>query len=72
MLAGIGFTVALFVTELAYAGNEHAADTAKLGILLASFIAGVIGFTVLRNVTHVPEETSKERISSVVSEPANA
>ena len=49
-LAGIGFTVSLFVTELAYTNNHHLADNAKVGILIASFIAGSIGFYLLKGL----------------------
>jgi NhaA family Na+:H+ antiporter len=47
MLAGIGFTVSIFIAELAFAG-EDAVDVAKLGIFAASFIAAVAGWLVLR------------------------
>jgi Na+:H+ antiporter, NhaA family len=50
LLAGIGFTVSLFVTELAYVNDHHTADIAKVGILLASFIAGSVGFYLLKGV----------------------
>lgn len=46
-LAGIGFTMSLFVGELAFA-DEALRQQAKLGILLASLLAGVLGFLVLR------------------------
>jgi len=46
-LAGIGFTMSLFINELAFLDQDHR-QQAKLGILLASFIAGVIGFLILR------------------------
>jgi NhaA family Na+:H+ antiporter len=49
MLGGIGFTVALFVTELAFEPGTLA-DQAKIGILAASTIAGVAGYTYLRAV----------------------
>ena len=41
-LGGIGFTVSLFVTELAY-GDAHYADQARLGVLVGSVTAGLIG-----------------------------
>jgi NhaA family Na+:H+ antiporter len=53
MLAGIGFTVALFVTELAFHSGPLA-DQAKVGILAASAIAGVLGFVLLRAVSRPP------------------
>lgn len=53
MLAGIGFTVALFVTELAFQAGPLA-DQAKVGILAASLVAGVLGYVVLRLVSRAP------------------
>jgi NhaA family Na+:H+ antiporter len=44
-LKGIGFTVAMFIAALAFEGDAR--DQATIAILVASFIAGVIGFTVL-------------------------
>lgn len=46
ILGGVGFTMAIFVANLAYADPSHVA-TAKLGILLASLVAGVAGFLFL-------------------------
>ena len=45
-LAGIGFTMSLFVAELAFT-DEAQADAARLGILCASVIATAIGVLVL-------------------------
>jgi NhaA family Na+:H+ antiporter len=45
-LAGVGFTMSLFITELAFDDPAHIA-TAKLGILEASLVAGVIGYWIL-------------------------
>jgi Na+:H+ antiporter, NhaA family len=49
-LAGIGFTMSLFVADLAFAGPAAAGllTAAKLGILGASLIAGVGGWLILR------------------------
>ncbi len=46
-IAGIGFTMSLFIANLAFKDSRHDLDQAKIGILLASIIAGVIGLTVL-------------------------
>jgi Na+:H+ antiporter, NhaA family len=46
-LAGIGFTVSLFVAELAFGTNGAHTDEAKLGILGASLTAGVLGCLIL-------------------------
>ncbi len=46
ILGGVGFTMAIFVANLAFPDEMHIA-TAKLGILLASALAGVVGFVFL-------------------------
>ena len=47
-LAGIGFTVALFVTDLAYGSvPEIGVDPAKIAILAASLVAGLLGAAIL-------------------------
>jgi NhaA family Na+:H+ antiporter len=45
-LSGVGFTMSLFITELAFEDPLHIA-TAKLGILEASLIAGALGYWIL-------------------------
>lgn len=52
LLAGVGFTVALFVTELAFEGKPVLAEDAKIGILSASTLAGILGYTFLKIATH--------------------
>jgi NhaA family Na+:H+ antiporter len=49
-LAGIGFTMSLFITDLAFS-EDSLIQAAKLGILCASLIAGVIGWTILRGAS---------------------
>jgi NhaA family Na+:H+ antiporter len=49
VLAGMGFTMSLFIASLAFAHPDTLA-TAKLAILLASLLAGAAGFIVLRRV----------------------
>jgi NhaA family Na+:H+ antiporter len=45
-LGGIGFTVALFITSLAF-DDQQLTDVAKLGIFAGSFVAGLLGATIL-------------------------
>jgi NhaA family Na+:H+ antiporter len=45
LLCGIGFTMSLFIATLALSG-EHL-EPAKIGVLTASFISGVVGYLVL-------------------------
>jgi len=46
-VAGIGFTVSLFVAGLAFSPGTPLEDTAKIGVLVASTAAAVIGSTAL-------------------------
>ncbi|MFN8473140.1 MAG: Na+/H+ antiporter NhaA [Anaerolineae bacterium] len=55
-LAGIGFTMSLFVTELAFT-DEHLINEAKLGILVASLVAGIVGYVLLRLWLHTDDKT---------------
>ena len=52
-LGGIGFTMSLFVANLAF-GAGSLLSAAKLGILLASTVAGLVGALLLRRVTSEP------------------
>lgn len=47
LLGGIGFTMSIFITLLAF-DNETIINNAKLVILLSSLIAGLLGFFVLK------------------------
>jgi NhaA family Na+:H+ antiporter len=57
LIAGIGFTVALFITTLAFQGEE--AHAAKLGIFAASILSGLAGWLVLRLHSAAPEDDAK-------------
>lgn len=46
LLAAIGFTVSLFITDLAFI-NADLVNEAKVGVLLASSIASLIGYAAL-------------------------
>jgi len=48
VVAGIGFTVALFVATLAFPGEPQLLAEAKLGILLGSLLSAVVGYLLLR------------------------
>ncbi len=47
-LAGVGFTMSIFIANLAFVENPAFIDSAKIGILIGSFISGLIGYTILR------------------------
>jgi NhaA family Na+:H+ antiporter len=63
-VAGIGFTVSIFITDLAFPGKALAAD-AKIGIFAASLLSGVLGVVVFRLARpeqrrSTPESTTAE------------
>jgi len=43
LLAGIGFTMSIFITNLAFAGQPEVINAAKMAILVASASAGLLG-----------------------------
>ncbi|MGO8971275.1 MAG: Na+/H+ antiporter NhaA [Myxococcaceae bacterium] len=47
-VAGIGFTVALFIANLAFGGGHVLLDEARLGILVGSALSGTLGVLLLR------------------------
>ena len=57
ILGGIGFTMSIFITLLAF-DNDEIINNSKLMILLASLIAGIIGYLYLRIVSPRPSQTN--------------
>jgi len=51
VLGGIGFTVSLFIANLSFPGSDAASvdllNHAKIGIVVGSFLAGILGFLLL-------------------------
>lgn len=50
LLAGIGFTMSIFIALLSYKGNTAIQDEAKFAILIASAISGFLGYFLLKVV----------------------
>jgi NhaA family Na+:H+ antiporter len=55
MVAGIGFTMAIFVAGLAFA-DTRTLSAAKLGVLAASLVASVCGLTLGMRILRAPPD----------------
>jgi NhaA family Na+:H+ antiporter len=65
LLGGIGFTMSIFITLLAFSDSTHI-DNAKIMILVSSLIAGILGFIYLKSLlkkTHLEEYIESEELS---------
>lgn len=47
VLAGVGFTMSIFITNLAFAGQSVYLDSAKVGVIIGSIIAAAVGYGIL-------------------------
>ena len=54
-LAGIGFTVSVFIADIAFEGEIGLLSAAKVSILIASLISGIGGYLFLRHRKRVEE-----------------
>jgi Na+:H+ antiporter, NhaA family len=54
VLSGIGFTISLFIVDLAFDEDEAAADQARVGVLAASVLATALGWGLLRLAARRP------------------
>ncbi len=59
ILGGIGFTMSIFITNLAFIGESNIINASKMAILLASLTAGTIGFLWLK-ILGQPEESDED------------
>lgn len=60
MLAGIGFTMSIFISLLSFSNPDHVLE-AKFAILCASIIAGLSGFVFLKSINN---STIEKKITS--------
>ena len=58
-VAGIGFTISLFIAELAFGGSEGT-EMAALAVLVASLISGVFGYAVLWSAASPADDEADE------------
>lgn len=61
LLAGVGFTVALLITELGFADNEALLESAKIAVLIASVLAAALAaFALLSRGKHYKQLAESE------------
>jgi NhaA family Na+:H+ antiporter len=48
LLGGVGFTMSIFITNLAFVGQADIINASKMAILLASLTSGIAGFAWLK------------------------
>ena len=60
-LGGLGFTMSLFINNLAYT-DQILIDSAKVGILIGSSLAGFTGYLILKFTLPLSEEKNKRRL----------
>jgi Na+:H+ antiporter, NhaA family len=63
-IAGIGFTVALFVAGLAFPVGSELRDIAKLGIFAGSILSGWLGLLILRSAPEVADVDHDEVVAN--------
>lgn len=61
-IAGIGFTVSLFISALAY-DDPALLDAAKTAVLSASLLSGLVGYLLLRRVARQQAEPARQPIA---------
>jgi NhaA family Na+:H+ antiporter len=60
LMAGIGFTMSIFIANLAFEGNEELIKIAKIGIFTASLISAIAGLLLLNYSANKSNKVKKE------------
>jgi NhaA family Na+:H+ antiporter len=48
LLAGIGFTMSIFISNLAFISNDELIQSSKVAVLIASILSAVFGWIILK------------------------
>ncbi|MCB0195259.1 MAG: Na+/H+ antiporter NhaA [Anaerolineae bacterium] len=62
-LAGIGFTMSLFIAGAAFPNDPVLLSSAKLAVFTASILAGVIGWVLVNMNSSVPQATNQNEVA---------
>jgi len=63
VLCGVGFTMSLFIGNLAFEGDSAMIDAAKIGTLAGSLLSALLGWVVLRATSPIPWVDDQVRAS---------
>jgi protein-disulfide isomerase len=66
VVAGIGFTVSLLISSIAFHGQ--ALEEAKIGVLTAATLAALGSWGVFRKISHLPSELRARQIAGTIEE----
>ena len=47
-IAGVGFTMSIFIANLAFQGDLISINSVKVGVIIGSLISGIVGYTILK------------------------
>jgi len=64
ILAGIGFTMSIFIAGLAFAGQSDIEAQAKVAILATSSLAGAFGYLVLRRASRASRPSGEDEAAA--------
>ena len=68
MLGGIGFTMSIFITLLAFKNDgEEIITYSKIAILIASFLSGTFGFIYLKLTFKAPKKRLKPNLIELLN-----
>jgi NhaA family Na+:H+ antiporter len=70
VLAGVGFTVSLLISELAYATDEHLLNLAKASVLVGSLVSALVAIVLLRRRDRFYDQLCLEEESDQEEVPA--
>ncbi|WP_083659471.1 Na+/H+ antiporter NhaA [Pseudomonas sp. PA1(2017)] len=61
MLCGIGFTMSLFISGLAFPGDPASVEESKIGILLGSLLSAIVACLILRFAPKAQDQLQQEQ-----------